>query len=287
MEATTTNYANSADGRALGYFQLSIATSLAIESAVGIHPDLPPPRSMPIRQFKELRVNVRTLYRNVVGAMAKDIAATISSVEVAQIMLEEMNVIPDMLREYAGHPVKVVYYFNNMKNLELKYPEAEFRKDGTQKQQQFTQGLKDVLKLIAHHHREMIEVFDDKPPGNGVDTLIITHVAYDLLWYNNFGSLTLLESHTGKIKNKALWSSKYYQGTHLSMIPFTEELLQVFGDLEVFHPLDVKLRKAIIELAEKRGWSSVTTRARIVDGIGELPNPAHVLKMKKIYKVMF
>jgi hypothetical protein len=283
---TTVNYANTADGRALGFFQLSIATSLAIESAVGIHPDLPRPESMPIRQYKELWVNLRTLYRNIVGAMPKDIAAQIHAVEIAQIMVEEMHILPDMLREYAGHPVKVVYYFNNLNKLESKYPEALLRKDNTPRQQQYTQTLGDVIKIMLADVKDLFMVVNDSLPGHAVNALIITHVVYDLLSDKNFGNLMLLESHTGRIKPKALWYTKYYQGRELSMIPFTEELLQVFGDLDTFHPLDVNLRKAIIELATHRRWSSVTTRARIVDGISELKNPAHILKLKKLYKVL-
>lgn len=286
MSEYQTQVANTADQRTLGFFQLSVATSLAIESAVGIHPDLPPVRSMPIRQFKELWINVRTLYRNVMGAMSKEVAASISPVDVAQIMHEEMRIIPDMLHHYAGYPVKVVYYFNNLKYLERKYPEAVIRKDSTPKQQQFTQTLGDVMRLLLREPENGIVIADDMLPGNAANALIITHVVYDLLSEKNFGNLVLLESHTGKIKPRALWYTKYYNGKELSMIPFTEELLQVFGDIETFHPMDVNLRKAIIELATRRHWSGVTTRARIVDGINELQNPAHVLKLKKLYGVL-
>lgn len=280
------NYANTADGRALGFFQLSIATSLAIESAVGIHPDIPKPAVIPIRQHKELWINLRTLYRNITGAMSKDIAVQIHPVEIAQIMVEEMHIIPDMLREYTGYPVKVVYYFNNLNKLENKYPEAALRKDSTPRQQQYTQALGDVMKIMLADVKDQFMVVNDVLPGNAANALIVTHVVYDLLSEKNFGSLTLLESHTGRVKPKALWYTKYYNGRDLSMIPFTEELLQVFGDHETFHPLDVNLRKAIIELATKRRWSAVTSRARIVEGINELKNPAHVLKLKQIYKVL-
>lgn len=281
-----TQVANTADQRTLGFFQLSVATSLAIESAVGIHPDLPPPRSMPIRQFKELWVNLRTLFRNIHGAMSKDIAAQMHPVDFAQIMLEEMRIIPDMLQHYAGNPVKVVYYVNNLNRLEGKYPHAAIRQDSTPKQQLYTQTMKDAIAIMVKEVPDLFMVVNDTLPGFNANTLIITHVVYDLLSEKNFGDLVLLESHTGRIKPKALWYTKYYQGRDLSMIPFTEELLQVFGDLETFHPLDKNLRAAIVELATKRNWSSVTTRARIVDGINELPNPAHVLKMKQIFKVL-
>jgi hypothetical protein len=287
MQETVVNYANTADGRALGFFPLSIATSLAIESAVGIHPDMPQPRDMPppITQYKSIWINMRTLYRNIVGAMSKDVAAAISAVEIAEILDEEMRVIPDMLREYAGYPIKVQYYFNNLKKIENKYREADIRKDNSDRQKIYTAIMGDVMEVMLAERRDQFMVVDDMLPGEAVKTLIITHIAYDLLSSKNFGSLTLLESHTGRIKPKPLWYSKYYQGRDLACIPFTEELLQVFGDTETFHPLDKKLREAIITVAEKRNWHASTSRERIVEGIKELPNPAHVLKMKKIFGI--
>lgn len=282
-----TRSANTADQRTLGTFQLSVATSLAIESAVGIHPDSPPNSGMPITQFKALWVNLRTLYRNIVSAMSATIAPSISSTEIAQIMYEEMHVIPDMLQHHTQRPVKVVYYFNKMLKTEYDYPEADLRKDSSDKQKHATRILEEVMKILQAEVPDEFVVCDGKLPGEAVKCLIITHVPYDLLSERNFGGLFLLESHTGRIKPKALWYTKYYQGKTLSRIPFTEEMLQVFGDLETFHPLDVKLRKAIMEVAEKRNWSNVTTRALILDGIEQLPNPAHILKMKKIYKVLF
>lgn len=282
------NYATSADQRALGQFNLSIATSLAIESAVGVHPDLPPPSSMPIRRYNQLWVNLRTLHRNLMGALPKGVSEQITATEMAVLISEEMETIPDMLKQYGGTlSGGVVYYFSNLKDLNRKYPHAALREDNTVKQKLFTQGLEDFMRLMLKHKRDQFELYDDALKGNTFGkSAIITHLAYDLLSAKNFSDLTLLESHTGKFKPQALWHSKYFQGRDLSMIPFTEELLQVFGDTETFQPMDVNLRKAIVELATRRSWSSVTTRARIVAGIDELKNPAHILKLKQLYNVL-
>lgn len=287
MEDKPINYATSADQRALGQFPLSIATSLAIESSVGVHPDLPTPSSMPIRQYDTLLINIRTLYRNIVGAIPKETITQITPTELAVICSEEMEAIPDVLREYAGRPVNVRYYFSNLRSLEKKYPHAVLRTDNTTKQKLYTEALGDMMRLLLKHKADTFKVFDDHLKGNGNGkTLIITHLAYDLLSANDFDSLTLLESHTGKIKPPALWYTKYYQGRDLAMIPFTEELLQVFGDTETFSPMDIGLRKALVELATRRKWSSATTRARIVDGISELKNPAYILKLKQMYGLL-
>lgn len=285
MADTTTNFSNSADGRAVGAFQLSIATSLAIEAAVGIHPDLPKPSYPPIKDYKTLWVNLRTLFRNIMGALPKGIADTITPSEIAQIMHEEMQVIPDMLSEYKGQPVKVEYYFNTMKNVETDYPQASIRMDSTPKQKIYTQMLKDVMTIFNRDVKDTFVVHTGKMPTVTEKTLIITNIPHDLLMVGTPNLMHLLESHTGKIKPRALWYSKYYKGRELSHIPFTKELIQVFGDNETFHPMDSRLKSAIMELAEHRKWSSVTTRDRIVAGISELKNPAHVLKMKQIYGI--
>jgi hypothetical protein len=282
-----THVANTADQRTLGFFQLSVPTSLAVESMCGIHPDIVPrPNRPPVLNYKEVWINLRTLYRNIVNSMSKDIADRISSMEVAQILYEEMGIIPDMLQHYAGVPVKVVYYFSNMNQLEKKYPEAELRKDSTSKQQHFTKIMGEAIKILLAEFKDLFLLFDDLPPGNAVKTLILTHVVYDLLAEKRFGDLHLIESHTGRIKPRVLWSSKYYEGKKLAAIPFTEELLQVFGDHETFSPMDHRLRKAIVEIAEKRNWSAMTTRARIIDNLNDLQNPAHLLKIKRLFNVL-
>lgn len=283
-----TNYANSADGRALGFFQLSIATSLAIESAVGIHPDLPRPVHMPIKQYQSVWINMRTLFRNIWGAIPSEIAPQMRPDELAQLLHEEMQLIPDVLQNYAGGVTRVgvTYYMNRLDGLERKYPEADLRTNSTPKKEDFANLQDASINLLMQADPTAVKLENLRLSGEAKNALIITHHPYDLLSASNFSNLTLLESHTGKIKPKALWYTKYYNGRDLSMIPFTEELLQVFGDLDLFSPLDHNLRKAIVELATRRNWSSVTTRARIVDGINELRNPAYVLKLKKLYGVL-
>jgi hypothetical protein len=282
-----TQIANSADQRTLGYLPLSVPTALAIERLCGIHPDFPDEMNRPpMRAYKEVWVNLRTLFRNCLGSMSKDIAERISSTELAQILYEEMGIIPDMLQHYVGYPIKVTYYFSNLNQLERKYPEAELRKDSTPKQHHNHNRLQDVIKIFLAECKDQFLLFDDLPPGVAVKTIILTHIAYDLLAEKRFGELHLIESHTGRIKPKALFSSKYYEGKSLSMIPFTEELLQIFGDLDTFSPLDHRLRKAIVAIAEKRQWHALTTRARIIDNLNELQNPAHLLKVKRIFQVL-
>jgi hypothetical protein len=66
------------------------------------------------------------------------------------------------------------------------------------------------------------------------------------------------------------------------MMPFREDLIQVFGDAETFKPMEIALRKALIAIATKKNWSNITSRESIERGISELQNPDHKALMKSI-----
>jgi hypothetical protein len=146
--------------------------------------------------------------------------------------------------------------------------------------------LKDTVKLLTEHAKDRFVLYDDKFPSVGSDTLLVTHIAHDLLMLTSPNHMHLLESHTGKIKPKTLWYTKFYNGKGLAMIPFCKEMLQLFGDRVTFHPLDTGLRKAVMEVATKRNWSASTTRERQILGIEDIRNPAYILKLKKLYGIL-
>ena len=101
----------------------------------------------------------------------------------------------------------------------------------------------------------------------------MTHYAYDLLSNKDFKTLDLLESHTGVLKSKALWYTKFSDHKDSVRIPFNELFLQVFGDSTIFHPHDRKLRLEILAIADKYNWSFATTKDRIHLGLSMISNP--------------
>jgi hypothetical protein len=259
--------------RALGQYPLSVATSLAIESVNGIHPDIPVSKA-PILDYNELWVNLRTLFRNFMGALDKETAIKITPPAIAEALSTEMEILESIIRD-ANSKVKVVFYFSNYANLDRKYPHALLRMDNTPKQKDYTNTLNLTMELMLKDHRDGIKGFDlkVKPDSYQPSALMLTHYAYDLLAYPEFKKLALVESHTGKIKERAQWYTKYYNGDSLSMMPFREDLLQIFGDQIMFRPLDKRLRDDLVELATKYHWTAVTTRDKIRYGIEQLKNP--------------
>lgn len=267
--------------RAIGQYPLSIATSLAIESACGIHPEIVV-KSMPLIKYDELWVNLRTLFRNIIGSLGTENSKLARSSDICQTMHEEMETITDVIAEHSGGRVSVVYYVSNYQGMETKYKHATIRMDTTNRQMLLTSILNETIeRLLKTVEPNTVAVFERKlkmqategMPLRKPKALIITHYAYDLLSYKIFQKLDLLESHTGTIKDKSLWYTKYYNGKDLNMIPFREDLIQIFGDSETFRTFDPKVRKDILEIAEKYRWSSVTTYEKIRYGILTMKNP--------------
>jgi hypothetical protein len=252
--------------RTIGQYPLSIATSLALEGLAGIHEDHPESPA-PILKYEQLWVNMRTLFRNFMGSLEKSLAEMMDAGEAAITISEEMKYVEDIVRELNPN-CKVMFYMSNYSGMESKYPKAVIRMDTTSRQKVFRSVANACLKELIDKHKgeENFFVYQRKleKADEGMHrAAILTHYAYDLLSAHLFKRLDLIESHTGIVKGKALWYTKYYQGKDLVMIPFREDMMQIFGDNETFHPMDIRLRRGIIETANKYNWTQLTTTDRI------------------------
>jgi hypothetical protein len=90
------------------------------------------------------------------------------------------------------------------------------------------------------------------------------------------GKLDLLESHTGKLKPRYEWGSKFYPlgDRDMSHLPFIEKLLLIFGDKVLIQPALTKIRQQVYDVSIKRGWTSMTTKAKVVMDLStDIPEP--------------
>lgn len=273
--------------RQIGQFQISIATSLAIESALGIHPDISV-STVPIEGYNALYINVRTLVRNFIGAVEKEAINSTHPSELVAFISHEMEEIVDVIKNNVNKVIQVVFYYSNYDRLDLKYRYAFLRGETTDKQIQFAKYLKSVYGELLKKHTAptaeiKIETYALKlEVMGGPKALMISHYPYDLLSHSRFEKLSLLESHTGQIKDRSKWYTKYYQGKDLFRIPFREDLLQVFGDNELFKPFPKANRDELIEIAETCNWTSVTTRDKIKNDIEKIKDPFFKKVLKEI-----
>ena len=120
-----------------------------------------------------------------------------------------------------------------------------------------------------------------------VRATLITHYPVDLLARYNFTELHLLESHTGAIKNPSMWNTKLQNGRDIPNIPFDRATLQVFGDGVMYRPMNMKIRKAFIEMAEKHQWSAATTEALVKHSAKSAKDPFLGQFVNGLYSVAF
>ena len=270
-------FAEVLSSRMLGAFPLSIATSIAFEHLMGVASEAnPEPKPNAVGNYRQMWINIKTLYRNMLGSVPREKMDKPDEKDLSDFIITEMETIVRIINEYSNGTCRPVFFVSNYDFGFWKYGQAQLRMDNTDKQKFFTQQYKNAVKLVLKHgpvEGADLYVFDRKlKPPKKEKSIILTHIAYDLVSSDAFGGLDLLESHTGAIKGKDRWYTKYHDGKELEFIPFVDILLPVFGDSETFRPMLKSAREDIIEIAKRYNWSSVTTREKIMYGINTLKN---------------
>jgi hypothetical protein len=260
--------------RALGAIPVSIATSLAIESACGIHPEITVTKA-PVLNNRLLMVNIRTLIRNIYGALETEIKKQLTTRQIITALMEEMSIIESCINKYSDGICSVVFYACSHGALKRLYPYAIHRQITTDIQIHYAHlekmSIKELLDIPNTHD---IRTFDVGIEGKYPDTLMLTHLPVDLMSRYSFSQLLLLESHSGKIKNHLEWNSKLTKGVDLLKIPFCKFTLQVFGDNgNLFSPMPQAIKEEVRRMAEEDHWTVTTTKDKIVYSINKIYHP--------------
>ena len=236
-------------------FPLSIGTGLAFESIFEptievFDPERIVPDTKDINEFNVLLVNISTLLRNIIQSLNCDFDTLVKKVgnnEVMDTLLDEINFIELLCGQ---NNVNVKFYINTYKFVKSVYGKTpgKLRIAKTSKQH-FINDINEYCLKKLMKEDDVIK-FDSYVKLTKEDNcLIFTHIPWDLLAWNKFLNLELLESHTGLIKSRAYWNSKYYQvpDTDMSFLPFMEYLLTTFGDNVMFSPDSISKRKDVIK----------------------------------------
>lgn len=268
--------------REISAFPISIGTSMAFESVfTGRLPSYDPNRTIPnqviLSNYNTCFINISTLYRNILGAVSKDVKLEANENDFAAVIEQEMDIIESLFRVEGGGTTTPIFYTMSYDRAVSKASSkiVDLRQDRTDLQKHEKAILVktvDKLKNVPN-----IEKYRDyiKAPAS-TRALIVTHVPYDLLSHEKFGRLDLLESHTGKLKPRYEWSSKYYPlgERDMSHLPFLEKLLLIFGDKVLIQPALTKIRQQVYEVSIKRGWTSMTTKAKVTMDLSlDIPEP--------------
>lgn len=263
---------------------VSIGTAIAIQAILGYDPEGKPLKGTPaFTQYDTLYLNVRTLIRNFIGAKPNEEKGKITPEEIFFGITADIKIIDEIMTTHAGPSFRVMPYLCYFNDLEKKLPYAAWRTANTEIQKAAKKLEDDALKLIKDkvtgNPNSTLLVFATKldryvganeelkrhRPGN---TLILTHMPIDLLSVHHFPRLTLLESHTGKTKDRNDWNTKLKNyKPEMARLPFNPMTLQIFGDTgDMFQPVaQPKAKKRIVELSNKYNWNPLTTMDRMVN----------------------
>lgn len=276
--------------RAVSAFPISIGTSLALESIMeGIQQPYDPARVIPekinLTQYREFWINVETLFRNIMGSVSAALQKQLMAAEVLEVLLEEMSLIRELVLNHTHDKVKVVFYRNVLSNLEKAHPHATLMKPITARQMEYHHICDAVVSEAIEQlkNKNPIESFDRiLRPTSRPKALFITHIAYDLLSQANFDDVGLLESHTGVLKKRTMWYTKYRNSANLMRLPFNACMMQVFGDANTFIPMPSAIRHAVVDLSEKYRWHTLTTKDRLILSFESLQDNATKVMLKEM-----
>lgn len=259
--------------RVTGVYPLSMATSLAIEGSLGKHPERPTNKDE-LNGNQVIWFNVKTAFRNFHNAMNKDDIPKCHPKEWAGELLREMEMFKHVISDVTKGSVEVQYYLPDYAGLDKRFKHAQLRLDVTPNQIEYTKRMKAVVMELLLLRAIDIKIYDFLITDQEArQTLILTHVAPDL-FTKTIRNRKLLESHTGAVKPQNLWYSKYINGSTLTQIPFRLDLVQVFGDNELFRPMNHKAKQEVLEIAGRYNWSQVTTTDKIRYGLQQLKDHA-------------
>lgn len=263
---------NITSNRTLSSFPLSVGTGLAFESLFTptlerIDNERVIPEKVDLGEFNEVWVNLFTLYRNIFQSLVKEDIPKLTPRAMIETIHQEMEVIKSL---FANTSVTLKFYICTYKGFDKKFPHALLRVPSTEGQRWYFDLFKVVEKAFIDMDKSLV-VFDYHPTKSAdTDVLFFTHVAFDLTSFKSFKSLKLLESHTGVLKDRSVWYTKFQNGKELNMIPFTLYFLEFFGDSVHFKPFPFKARNTILEVAKNKHWTQITTRDKILSNIKEI-----------------
>lgn len=289
----------------LGPLGLSIATDLGICGALGLvidrdqsidemtkqqikdqlHED---GHVYPIHQFQTFMVNLLTLVRNAYHSFPKDAKDDVTPQHVYETVMMDINTLDALLQTQAPN-VEKIYYINHYGDLLKRFPRAYLRTVKTDRQREEVRitewVLNELTKGFTANKDSPFEVYKFHIHRPGFKkTLMLTHIPFDLLSYAKFNPLVLLESHTGTLKERPRWYTKF-TNRHTERVPFNQMTLQILGDGNNFLGLPPKkLQDYLINLAIQKQWTYMTTKDKIIADVRSLHDPIFEKLVRDMFK---
>lgn len=258
--------------RATSSFPISIGTALAFETLFDprynrydARRDIPP--RVDLHRYNNCYINIDTLVRNICQSVPSQVMLKADKSELFDTLMQEIEVIFSLFAQEGRGIIQPVFYDASYEKINKHTPHSSCKlRVPTSEGQKYVAGMVKYCTDRLRKEWKDLRIYDiDIRPPERTNSLILTHVPHDLISHKNFSRLDLLESHTGKLKQRAEWGSKYQPigEQRLDHLPFHRKLLWVFGDKHQIMPMALSLRKLIYKIAEDRHWTPFTTLDKV------------------------
>lgn len=243
---------NAISDRTVSSFGVSIGTGIALESVFDPTTSrYDENREVPIKikptDYKVHAYNVYTLMRNIAAATQhKNKLEVYKDSYAKEALVEEVSIIKAL---YDGIDVEVVFYTEDYTKLYKKYNVGKDVKP--------TKSYEEYL-VMSSTYKSL-----DKLPVSNKKTLVLTNYISDIVGVGS--NYTMLESHTGKVKDMSTINTKYHPigKRDMSVFPVNKLVLYLLGDKTIVRPAKISVRVALYDIAIDRHWTYRTTVDKI------------------------
>lgn len=271
------------DDRIVSGFNISIGTGIALESLFDPTKDVYDTdrefEKVDIEKYKIHYINAATLIRNIFSAVP-----TISQNQllndlhvndvIYRTLIEELYIISNLYKDVKT--TEVILFIPDYNSLSINIAEKK-HKINTSKKEQIDNISFEVLSLLRSKLKTinlpMTVITGTHLLPKTIDkVLITTHIGMDLNNITRIPKLDLLESHTGKLKTKKMFYTKYHPvgKEDMSRLPWTEDLSYIFGDGVITNPMELKIRREVLEISKENHWNPLTTASKVQGDISKL-----------------
>lgn len=235
--------------RDMSGFPVSIGTGLALETLFDpIMEVVDDGRSFvkmrDLKRYNLYIINVETLVRNIISSVSTEVVMDVTGKEVLEVLKDEMDFLTYFFED---NGLSIRYYYNTYGYFKDTYKDT-YRIPTTPRQQHIMELTTYCLDRVRTFNPDVKRFTQFISFGSSTQALVLTHIPADLLSYSKFRVMDLLESHTGVIKSRELFNTKYYPVPRedMSFLPFFEYLLVTFGDKVMFRPAPIKKRQEVL-----------------------------------------
>lgn len=260
--------------RDLGFYPVSISTSLALEGLLNSGERVGVNKGIDLKPFGALYVNLRTIVRNVITSYAYDQQLSLTSPQIYKGVVQDFEGID----KYAPEDLQVIPYLCTHASINKEF-KGKFKQFTGERGKLAIVIEESAIKYTQEREEADLTMFDIELKGDK-RTICLTHHPIDLLSAHKFPELMLLESHTGKMKKKAEWSSKLRLCKDQEHMPFNKVTLQTFADNNMFLGQPQIMRNVLEKIAAKRRWNASTRQSAMLLDVRNSNEP-HLYKLLK------